>query len=69
MNHEDTHAFPGIAGDESARQPGMTLRDYFAASALQGLATRRPAGTPTSAGELARFAFEIADAMLAERAK
>jgi hypothetical protein len=48
-------------------EPPITLRDYFAASALQGLTTRRPAGVPTSATELARFAFEIADAMLAAR--
>lgn len=67
MNADDPDRFPDSAGDETAPMPRMTLRDYFAASALQGLATRRPAGAPTSAGELARFAYEIADAMLEAR--
>ena len=66
MNGKDENessARPGAMPGE----PPITLRDYFAASALQGLTTRRPAGVPTSASELARFAYEIADAMLAAR--
>lgn len=61
-------AFPQVesAYDHSAHEytgniystGGMTLRDYFAASALQG----RQAFT-------AREAYAIADAMLAERTK
>ena len=67
MNADSPDRFPDAAGDGPALPLQMTLRDYFAASALQGLATRRPAGAPPSAGELARFAYEIADAMLEAR--
>ena len=67
MNADSPDRFPDTAGDGPTLPLRMTLRDYFAASALQGLATRRPAGAPTSAGELARFAYEIADAMLEVR--
>lgn len=42
--------------------PGMTLRDYFAG---QALAMSQPDG-PAS---LADWAYRVADAMLAERAK
>ena len=67
MDDDAAYAYPSTAGGEMTGHPGMTLRDFFAASALQGLTTRRPAGVPTSAGELARFAYEIADAMLETR--
>ncbi len=69
MNDDNPHAIPASAGGSMTSPHGMTLRDAFAASALQGLTTRRPAGVPTSASELARFAYEIADAMLEVRAK
>jgi hypothetical protein len=68
MNSDGGNALPS-AGEPAAAGPAMTLRDYFAASALQGLTTRRPAGVPTPASELARFAYEIADAMLEARAE
>jgi hypothetical protein len=48
---------------------GMTLRDYFAGQVLVGLID---AGTWSGANytaERARFAYEQADAMIAERAK
>jgi hypothetical protein len=42
---------------------GMTLRDYFAAKAMQALITR----IPMSGAERARDAYIIADAMLKAR--
>ncbi len=69
MTGNDTPRIHDASSEGSPLPKDATLRDYFAASALQGLATRRPAGVPTTAGELARFAFEIADAMLAARGK
>lgn len=55
---------------------GMTLRDYFAAAALQAMISYREAGrvagtfsTPGTQNYLARSAFQLADAMLAEREK
>ena len=55
--------------------PGMTLRDYFAAQAVTGLIASpdflSPTGLFTGGGDdvMARAAYMIADAMLAERAK
>lgn len=47
---------------------GMTLRDYFAAKALSGLcADGSTAGT--KAVDLVAECYQLADAMLAERAK
>lgn len=47
---------------------GMDLRDYFAAHALQGICASGPSAMLTNA-KLAREAYELADAMLAERLK
>ena len=48
----------------------MTLRDYFAAAALQGLCAAHDGGQwMTEAEAAATVAYRHADAMLAERAK
>lgn len=53
-------------GDFAKPTGGLTLRDYFAAQAMQGmLAASENYPTP----ELANYAYQVADAMLAERAK
>lgn len=45
---------------------GMNLRDYFAAKAMQGM----QAHTSTMSDDLvAKYAYDVADAMLAERLK
>lgn len=49
-------------------QDGMTLRDYFASQALANLNLQAHVAAPAAA-HLARSAYEIADAMLAERVK
>lgn len=54
-------AFP--CPDEFKPEFGMTLRDYFAARAMQALITR----ISMSGGEQAKKAYEIADAMLRAR--
>ena len=46
-------------------QEGMTLRDYFAAVALQGLL----ASTKTADGSAVVSAYRVADAMILERDK
>jgi len=57
---------------------GMTLRDYFAAKAMQGIYAcpvqlYRADGTPLpdiiTSADIAKMAYEEADAMLAEREK
>jgi len=55
-------AFPSTAGG------GMTLRDYFAATALAGLATAFAGDLDGRKSELAEQAYELADAMLEARA-
>ena len=75
MNKNDTNAFPlpisanGIA--EPDQSGGMTLRDYFAAKAMQGALTT--SGAPwlnpdkNYTDSLARMAYEVADSMLEAR--
>jgi hypothetical protein len=55
---------PAFPGSNNVHQSGMTLRDYFAAAGMAQLA--RMNAPPNS---VARWAYEIADAMLAERDK
>ena len=50
---------------------GMTLRDYFAAKAMQGYCASIgvvSSSAPTDA-DIARYSYDMADVMLAERAK
>lgn len=51
---------------------GMTLRDYFAAKAMEGILSNRGMidnVTPDSAKWVAREAYQVADAMLAARSQ
>lgn len=60
-------AFPVGSGD--MRDPiGMTLRDYFAAKAMQGLLAQS-LGTALESDPIlgAQYAYRVADAMLAVR--
>jgi hypothetical protein len=62
-------AFPVMwHNDAAAPDAGMTLRDYFAATALQGMLSCdfQP---QRGADMLAQDAYTMADAMLAERAR
>lgn len=60
-------AFPysGV-GDDLNYSKGMSLRDYFAAKALQGLLAH-PASDSHGEKELALQAFHLADAMVKAR--
>lgn len=61
-------AFPMYFGSgDRGNNGGMTLRDYFAGQALAGLA--RGVGLDLERHDLAQRAYNIADAMLAERAR
>lgn len=65
MNNQP--AFPLVAKDKSGMliQMGMSLRDYFAAKALQGmLAETSLKATPE---EFAEKSYELADAMMNAR--
>ena len=60
----DMPAFP-VVGTE-VDSTGMTLRDYFAAQAMQGLLAAREGYTTDEIGD---YAYDIADAMLLARIK
>ena len=61
-------AFPCHPGIENPLYDGMSLRDYFAAKAMQGIltATLTP-NTVWSQDEAAETAYNVADAMLKAR--
>lgn len=48
---------------------GMTLRDYFAAAALQGFMANKSRATTFLPADDAHYCYGIADAMLKERSK
>ena len=62
-------AFPTYergAGPLDLSDPGMSLRDYFAGQVIAGLMAR--AGAPDPIYE-SMLAYQVADAMMAERSK
>ena len=63
-------AFPHPAGwrRDPEISDGMSLRDYFAAKALQGICASGPGEHMTSPA-IAREAYDLAEAMLIERLK
>ena len=79
MTNKDTGgpAFPGLHPSEECRfnDPGMTLRDYFATAALQGLCAGFcshdedwPRDDEPEGYEIAaKHAYQMADAMLKAR--
>jgi hypothetical protein len=46
---------------------GMTLRDYFAAKVMQGLLASLPSDTTLYVSNVAKWSYEMADAMLKAR--
>ncbi len=66
MKNDGGRAFPSHGSMGEVAQEGMSLRDYFAAKAMQGLMARVGAH---DADRIAHDAYIVADAMLAERDK
>ena len=65
----DRPAFP-FASDICGHHGGMTLRDYFAAKAMQAYLGSYPNGGLTCRPDvIAADAYDVADAMLTERNK
>lgn len=71
MNSKDDgrQAFPTLmkAGELAVSEGGMTLRDYFAAKAMQGILASPNCPMKVCSKELSRQCFEAADAMLEAR--
>ena len=59
-------AFPYVCDADFDYGTGMTLRDYFAAKAMQGLIAAWTVGVP-EANAAAAAAYQYADAMLKAR--
>lgn len=56
-------------GDTYSGEPGMTLRDYFAAKAMAEVLARWGSHQREAHAAIASLAYAMADAMLAERVK
>ena len=65
MSDKNTPAFP--REHPSKDIPGMTLRDYFAAKAMQGNIASMVEGQDFDPGMGACWAYKVADAMLEAR--
>jgi hypothetical protein len=63
-HNEGGSAFPC---DISAVRRGMTLRDYFAAKAMQALIASNDEGAGDRLQDIPGYAYDIADAMLKAR--
>lgn len=65
---DEHYAFPKESDNWTERQSGMSMRDYFAAKAMQGTLTN-PEWNHWSTEQHVAYAYEVADAMLAQRNK
>lgn len=63
MNKQNIPAFPAMHFDLADNEHGMTLRDYFAAKAMQALVTNNC----TNPFEITKAAYVLADFMMKER--
>jgi hypothetical protein len=59
--------FKSLTNEEQVHKWGMTLRDYFAAKAMQSLLASIEAGNEHQVSLIPNIAYEMADAMLKER--
>lgn len=62
---DELSAFPWVCDDLRIVAKGMTLRDYFAAKAMQSIITTCPKELPDF--DLAIDAYKMADAMMKAR--
>ena len=66
INNDDEYAFP-LKEPMTSDIFGMTLRDYFAAKAMQSIINQGEVFVNADIGEVASWAYEYADAMLERR--
>ena len=69
MSRAENPAFSSDGIHGSPRTAGLTIREHFAAMAMQGLCANAPVTEVGSGRGVAKTAIEIADALLAELAK
>jgi len=64
---KDIPAFPVIGDWSQIKDKGMTLRDYFAARAMQGMFASGNLPRSIENDEVAEVAYRMADAMMKAR--
>ena len=69
VNMKDIPAFPAMHYDLADNEHGLTMRDYFAAKAMQGFAAMSDVDGFSSVEEMAKMSYKWADAMLKARGK
>jgi hypothetical protein len=62
-------AFPTMLYEHGGESDGMTLRDYFAAKAMQGMLANDIECGPEQVPIIVASAYILADAMIQERSK
>ena len=62
-------AFPAPAGVSHITEQGMTLRDYFAAKAMQGMFNYWDENPHLEFEHIANCSYDMADAMMKAREK
>ena len=67
VNMKDIPAFPAMHYDLADNEHGMTMRDYFAAKAMQGSIAGTPHNVDIEPTELATWCYIMADRMLKAR--
>jgi hypothetical protein len=69
MKDKNTPAFPFVAEDDTGMMinMGMSLRDYFAAKAMQGMLAACTGWSDADQDRLASTSYRMADAMLKAR--
>ena len=64
---KDIPAFPALHYDLADNEHGLTMRDYFAAKAMQGSIAGTPHNVDIEPTELATWCYIMADRMLKAR--
>jgi hypothetical protein len=67
VNMKDIPAFPAMHYDLADNEHGLTMRDYFAAKAMQGSIAGTPHNVDIEPTELATWCYIMADRMLKAR--
>ena len=67
MSNKINDGGPAFPVPSLAVDSGMTLRDYFAAAALQGILSNTEASKAWNESDVARFCYFQADAMIKAR--
>lgn len=65
----DTPAFPLLGEWSQIKDKGMSMRDYFAAKAMQALVSSPHLKPMIKDSDMCRAAYQIADSMLIVRAE